>query len=52
MKKKWKIHSTHKKVKDYLSKTCKGHTDHAQARGKDGKANEEYIEELVEEIVK
>jgi hypothetical protein len=51
MKKNWKTQSTHKKVKDYLKKTCKGHTNHAQVRRKDGKASEEYTEELVEEIV-
>ena len=34
-----------------MHKTCEGHTDHAQVRGKDGKASEGYTDELVEETV-
>jgi len=52
MKKTWKIKSTSKKVEDYLHRRCEGHkVEHAQVRGKEGKASENYTEEMVEEIV-
>ena len=52
MRKTWRISSTHRKVKGYLNKTRRGHKeDHAQVRGKEGKASEGYTDDLVEEIV-
>ena len=51
MKWKWKIASTHERIKDYLNKTCKFKEEQAQVRGKDGKATEEYTKDLVDAIV-
>ena len=51
MKKTWRVVSTHDRIKEYVYKTCNCTEDHAQARGKDGKATEEYTEDLVEVIV-
>jgi hypothetical protein len=50
MKKTWKVVSTHDRIKEYVNKQCNCTEDHAQVRGKDGKATEEYTEDLVEAI--
>jgi hypothetical protein len=50
-KKTWRVVSTHDRIKDDVRKTCGCTEDHAQVRGKDGKATEEYTEDLVEAIV-
>jgi hypothetical protein len=51
MKKTWNVVSTHDRIKDYVNRKCSCTEDHAQVRGKDGKATEEYTEDLVEAIV-
>jgi hypothetical protein len=51
MRKTWKITSTNERVKSCLNKTCRCKEEHAQARGKDGKAKEKYTKDLVEAIV-
>ena len=50
MKKSWRVVSTHERIKGYVNKTCICQEEHAQVRGKDGKATEEYTEDLVEAI--
>jgi hypothetical protein len=51
MRKTWQVASTHPRMKDYLNKTCTCKEEHAQVRGKDGKATEEYTKDMVEVIV-
>ena len=51
MKKKWRVASTNEKIKGYVNKKCTCEEEHAQVRGKDGKATEEYTDDLVEAIV-
>ena len=51
MRKTWQVASTHPRIKDYLNKTCTRKGEHAQVRGKDGKATEEYTKDMVEVIV-
>jgi len=51
MKKIWKVVSTHDRIKEYVNKQCSCTEEHAQVRGKDGKATEEYTEDLVEAVV-
>ncbi len=51
LKKTWRIQCTHGRVTKYLNKTCSCREEHAQVRGKDGKATENYTDELVKEAV-
>ena len=46
-----KVALAHERIKKYVNKICTCAEEHAQVRGKDGKATEEYTEELVEAIV-
>ena len=51
MRKTWQVASTHGRIKDYLNKTCTCKEEHAQVRGKDGKATEEYTKDMINVIV-
>ena len=42
MRKTWKVASTRERIKGYVNKTCARTEEHAQVRGKDGQATEEY----------
>ena len=50
VRKTWKVASTHERIKGYVNRTCTCKEEHAQLRGKDGKATEEYTKVLVEAI--
>ena len=48
IKKTWNLASTHDRIKRFLNNQCTCEEEHAQVRGKDAKASEEYAEEIVE----
>ena len=50
MRKTWKVASTHEKIKEFLNKQSIFKEEHAQVRGKDGKATEKYTKDMVEVI--
>ena len=42
---------THERIKGFLNKQCTCDDEHAQVRGEDARASEEYTKEMVEVVV-